>query len=80
MKTPQPPVLLHFDAKSYPPWLAIHLESALKVLDGYPVTKRQKKDIGYLMSRYGRLLDDAGLLHYGNTKEEAAAKAVGLAG
>ena len=60
------------------PWLAIHRETALEMLKGYNLTHEQKTDVAWLMAGYCRLLDEAGLIHYGQTEAEAVAKACGL--
>lgn len=57
------------------PWLAIHKESAFKALSGYNLSDNEKKDVFYLMAGYCRLLDEAGLIHYGKTKAEVLRKA-----
>jgi len=60
------------------PWLAIHRETALEMLKGYNLTHEQKSDVFWLMAGYCRLLDEAGLIYYGQTEAEAVAKACGL--
>lgn len=68
----------HFNDRSDPPWLAIHRESALKLLSGYSLTDREKTDVFWLMAGYCRLLEEAGLIHSGQTEAEAVSKACGL--
>jgi hypothetical protein len=68
----------HYSAHCFPPWMAIHRESALELLNGYNLTEQEKTDVGHIMAGYCCLLDDAGLIHYGATQDEAVAKACGL--
>lgn len=74
-----PPVCFtHFAEHCDPPWLAIHRETVLKMLKDYELTHEQKTDVFHLMAGYCRLIDEAGLIHYGRTENEAIAKACGL--
>lgn len=61
-----------------PAWLAIHRETAINFLSEYDLTEAQKTNVGDLMAGYCRSLDDAGLIHYGDTESEAVSKACGL--
>jgi len=63
--------LTHHAPHCDPEWLAIHRDSALELLDDYNLTDEQKNDAGALMAGYCRLIEEAGLVHYGNTEQEA---------
>jgi hypothetical protein len=68
----------HYAEHCKPPWLAIHRESAMRILSGYRLTDAQKSDVGHLMAGFCNVLERAGLLYYGDTEGEAVAKACGL--
>ena len=68
----------HYAARCNPPWIAIHRETALEMLKGYDLTEDEKTNIACLMAGYCGLLEDASLIHYGQTEAEAVAKACGL--
>jgi hypothetical protein len=53
------------------PWLAIPMERAREILDGYDLTPFEKTSIPDMMAGYCRLLDECGLLFYGDTEREA---------
>jgi len=53
------------------PWLAIPMERAREILDGYDLTPSEKTSIPDMMAGYCRLLDECGLLFYGDTEREA---------
>ena len=55
------------------PWLAVDMTAAAKLLDGYDLTEKEKTELPELMAGYCRLLDEAGLCHYGQTEAEAIA-------
>lgn len=57
------------------PWLAVDMDKAAKLLKGYGLTEKEKTDLFELMYGYSRLIDEAGLSHFGMTEEEAIAKA-----
>lgn len=73
-----PVCFTHYCKREPEPWLAIHRETALEMLKGYNLTHEQKTDVFWLMAGYCRLLDEAGVIHYGQTEGEAIAKACGL--
>lgn len=60
------------------PWLAIHRESSFKLLKDYNLTESQKTNICALMAGYCNVLDNAGLLHFGESEGEAIMKACGM--
>ena len=64
-------ILTHDGPDCEPRWLAVHVPSVLEDLD---LTREEQADIGLLMAGYCRLLDDAGLLHYASTEDEALSK------
>ena len=57
------------------PWIAIHRDSALKLLKDYDLTEAQKNSIDALMLEFCNVLNDAGLIHYGKTEGDAIMKA-----
>lgn len=70
-KTPE--ILTHHAPHCSPPWLAVHVPSAQRLLAEYP--KADFSDLGRLMADYCNVLDRAGLLHYGETEAEAVRNA-----
>lgn len=68
--------LTHHATHCKPEWLAIHRDSAINLLEGYDLTDEQKNDAGALMAGYCRLLEEAGLVHYGGTEQEAIESAL----
>ena len=68
----------HYCEQEPEPWLAIHREAALKILNCYNLTHKQKTDVFWLTAGYCRLLDESRLIHYGKTKAEAVSRACGL--
>jgi hypothetical protein len=53
------------------PWIALDMAKAVKLLDGYDLTAKEKTDLPAMMAGYCRLIDEAGLLGYGKTELEA---------
>lgn len=53
------------------PWLAIPMNDAREILDGYDLTKAEKSSIPDMMAGYCRLLDEYGMIFYGQTEREA---------
>ena len=53
------------------PWLAIPMNDAREILDGYDLTKAEKSSIPDMMAGYCRLLDECGMIFYGQTEREA---------
>lgn len=74
--TPTDACFTHYAEHMPEPWMAIHKDSAFKLLKDYNLTELQKADVGYLIAAYCRLLDEAGLIHYGKTESEVILKAV----
>lgn len=70
--------LTHFAPHCDPPWLAVHRESALTLLDDYGLSETEKNDLGAMMAGFCNVLDNARLLFYGHSEAEAVAKACGL--
>lgn len=54
-----------------PPWIAVSMIDAQKILRGYPLTEEEKTDLSALMAGYCRLIDEADLIGCGNTEIEA---------
>ena len=55
------------------PWMALDMKAACEMLDGYDLTEKEKNDLPTLMAGYCRLIDEANLIGYGQTEEEAIA-------
>ena len=53
------------------PWLAIPMNDAREILDGYDLTQAEKSSIPDMMAGYCRLLDECGMIFYGQTEREA---------
>ena len=58
-----------------PPWLAVDMDKAAEKLKNYGLTEAEKTDVEELMASYCRLVEEAGLCHYGATEQEAIAQA-----
>ena len=52
------------------PWLAIPMKYAREILDGYDLTKAEKSYIPCMMAGYCRLLDECGIIFYGDSQRE----------
>lgn len=52
-------------------WMAVDMEAAIKLLEGYDLSEEEKNDIEHLMMGYCRLLDEADLIGYGRTEDDA---------
>lgn len=69
-------IATHHAPHCSPPWLAVDMEAAAELLDGYRLTEKEKTDLPALMAGYCRLIDEAGLCFYGDTEEDATADAM----
>lgn len=65
----------HYNPTCEPPWLAIDMTKAAEKLKGYNLTDAEKTDVAELMFGYCRLIEEAGLDHYGETEHEAIMRA-----
>lgn len=54
-----------------PPFIAVNMTVSIDKLKGYPLTDDEKTDIAALMAGYCRLVDEAGLIGYGETEFES---------
>lgn len=70
-------IATHYAAHCDPPWLAVDMAAANKLLAGYRLSEAMKTDLAEMMAHYCRLIDEAGLCHYGTTEAEAVAAATG---
>ena len=61
----------HYAEHCEDPWLAVDIDAAAALLAGYGLTDQEKTDLPEMMAGYCRLIDEAGLCHYGQTEEEA---------
>ena len=66
-------IATHYAAHCDPAWLAVDMDAANKLLDGYHLPTAMQTDLPEMMASYCRLIDEAGLCHYGHTEEEAVA-------
>lgn len=66
-------IATHYAPHCETPWLAVDMAAASEMLEGYGLTDKEKTNLPELMAGYCRLLDDAGMCHYGDTEEEAIA-------
>lgn len=57
------------------PWIAMDMNLAAETLEGYDLTDEEKNQIPAIMAGYCRLLDEADIIGYGKTKDEAMAQA-----
>ena len=64
-------IATHYNQHCSPPWLAVDMTAAAKLLEGYDLTEKEKTDLPELMCGYCRLVEEAGLCGYGETEEEA---------
>ena len=53
------------------PYHAVNMTVAIKKLEGYDLTEEEKTELPALMASYCRLIDDAGLIGFGETEFEA---------
>ena len=67
----------HRSAGMTPPWTALHLPTGRAVAKPYGGT--DKSDMFECMAHVCRLLDEAGLVGYGDTEKEAVANAAAAA-
>jgi hypothetical protein len=58
------------------PWLAIPMHAARELLKGYITKDEPMNNIFDMTASYGMLLDDSGLIFYGETESEAQDKAL----
>lgn len=68
-------ILTHHAPHVSPPWMAVDIEAACQLLKNYPLTDKEKTDLPELIAGWGRLVEEAGLCHYGETEAEAVASA-----
>lgn len=52
-------------------WIAIPMNYAREILDGYDLTPTEKSSIADMMASYCRLLEEYGVIFYGETEREA---------
>jgi hypothetical protein len=52
-------------------WLAIPMNCAREILDGHDLTKAEKSSIPDMLAGYCRLLDECGMIFFGDTEREA---------
>jgi hypothetical protein len=64
-------VQTHHAPHADPPWIAVNMVAACKMLKGYDLTEEEKTDLVELMAGYCRLIDEADLIGYGTTELEA---------
>lgn len=60
-----------FTHKGPDDWMALSMDECCWKLEGYGLTKEQQTDGVMLMVGYCRLIDEAGLIHFGQTEHEA---------
>ena len=60
-----------FTHKGPDDWMALSMDECCWKLEGYGLTKEEQTDGVMLMAGYCRLIDEAGLIHYGETEHEA---------
>ena len=60
-----------FTHKGPDDWMALSMDECCMKLEGYGLTKEQQTDGVILMAGYCRLIDEAGLIHFGDTEHEA---------
>jgi hypothetical protein len=60
-----------FTHKGPDDWMALSMDECRHLLREYNLTEEQKTDGVILMASYCRLLDEAGLIHFGDTEHEA---------
>jgi len=61
-------------AKHMPkPYQAVNMTAAIERLDGYELTEDEKTQIPDLMAGYCRLVDEGGLIGFGDTEFESIA-------
>ena len=60
-----------FTHKGPDDWMALSMDECCWKLEGYGLTKEQQTDGVMLMAGYCRLLDESGLIHFGDTEHEA---------
>jgi len=53
------------------PWLAIPMHAARERLKGYISKEEQSNTVADITASFGRVLDDCGMLFYGQTEREA---------
>lgn len=64
-------IATHHAPHCSPPWIAVDMDKANRLLDGYGLTELEKTSLPDMMARFCRLVDEADLCHYGDTEEEA---------
>ena len=55
------------------PWIAIDMDRACDLLDGCDLSDDERDSIPAIMAGYCRLIDEADLIGYGKTEDEATA-------
>lgn len=60
-----------FTHKGPDDWMALSMDECCWKLEGHRLTKEQQTDGVALMAGYCRLIDEAGLIHFGDTEHEA---------
>jgi hypothetical protein len=67
-----PRVLTHYAPHcADEPWCAVNMEAACQMLKGYELTEEEKNSVPAIMAGYCRLIDEANLIGFGMTEEEA---------
>jgi len=64
-------IAAHYALHCQPPWVAVDMDAAAKLLEDYTLTEKEKTDLPTLMAGYCRLIEEAELCFYGDTEEEA---------
>jgi hypothetical protein len=59
-----------FTHKGHDDWMALSMPECCELLKGYDLTAEEKTDGVMLMAGYCRLIDEAGLIHFGQTEHE----------
>jgi hypothetical protein len=52
-------------------WMALSMNECCHLLEGHRLTEHEQIDGAILMAGYCRLIDEAGLIHFGDTEYEA---------
>ena len=61
----------HHAPQSVPPWIALDMDCACAMLEPYDLDDAEKADIVEIMMGYCRLIDEADLIGYGDTEQQA---------
>lgn len=71
-----PRIFTYYSRHCEAPWCALNMDRACALLEGYKLTEKEKTDGKEIIMGWGRLLEEAGLIFYGDNEAEVRDAAI----